>query len=325
MLTAHEIAEWTGRVAQDPYGEAIGPIIGALHDRETGEPEWLVVGDDGEREGWLVPVAGAIETGRRIRVVSIAETVRSAPRTRLGDELDVAAKRRVAAHYGLALDAGASGSGQLRSSERASTDGGAPGLAGAGAAASDGTGAHDAPLADAPPAKRNELTAALRAAHALEQASLKLLAAMRWRAQDEELVHDLALHHKATNRHAERLRERLDELEVSRARPLEWAAKLAAYAEAQRGRFRSPPDPHDIEEALTFERREIEAYDALERLADSIGDARTAEMAHAIRADEVAMLTTLEGHRLRADPGARRRQPSPFAAPEELAELSPKS
>jgi len=115
VLSAHEIADWTGLVAQDPYGEAIGSIIGALHDRDTGAPEWLlVVGEAREPEGWLVPVAGALPTGRRIRVVPTASAVRAAPRARLGGELDVEAKRRAAEHYGLTLDMAASGSGQLR-------------------------------------------------------------------------------------------------------------------------------------------------------------------------------------------------------------------
>jgi ferritin-like metal-binding protein YciE len=285
MLTVADVRTWTGRTAQDPYGEALGTIAGALHDVETGSPEWLVVAADGDdAEGMLVPLGGAVPTGMRIRVVPTADAVRSAPHVRVGEELDIAAKRRAAAHYGLALDQQVSGSGQLR-----------PPSALAPKAAAE--------PADSPPpageaARRAAVVQALRAAHAMEQASLKLLAAMRWRERDEELVHDLALHHKETNRHAERLRERLDALAAPRARPLDWAAKLVAYVQAQLGRARSRPDAGDLRAAHAFERGEIAAYDRLERLAREAGDEPTAALARAIRADELAMLMTIEHSRV---------------------------
>jgi ferritin-like metal-binding protein YciE len=314
VLTIQAVTGWIGRIAQDPYGEPIGRILGAMHDRETGMPEWLVVASDGgsETEGALVPVGGAAVTGKRIRVVATADAVAQAPRVTLGDALDLEGKRAAAAHYGLVLDTSASGTGQLRRPE----------------AADPGTAAEPvarAPWSAASPQQRAEIVNGLRAAHAMEQASLKLLAAMRWRAEDEELVHDLAFHHKETNDHAERLRVRLDELDESRGRPFDWTAKLAAYVQAQRGRLRSQPDPDDLRAAHAFEQAEIAAYDRLERLAREAGDERTAAVCAANRADEVAMRTTIERSRLWADPGARRDEPSPFAAPEELAEVSPQA
>lgn len=282
MLTAEAIREWVGHTAQDPYGEAIGTIAGAMHDAETGTPEWVVVSLDGdESEGVLVPAAGALPTGRRIRVVPTADVVRSAPRVHVGDEIGVDAKRSAAGHYGLLLDRSESGSGQLR----------APGAMRAETVVE--------PPAAAPPAERRQrLEHALRAAHAMEQASLKLLTAMRRRMRDDELVHDVALHHTATSRHAERLRERLDELGASRARPLDRLGALVASAQAQLGRDRSGPDPEDLRAAHAFEQREVAAYERLEQLARDAGDARTAALAASIRADEVAMVMTIERSRL---------------------------
>lgn len=326
MLTAEDVRAWSGRTAQDPYGEALGRIAGSMHDEQTGSPEWLVLLADeaDEAEGVLVPVGGALATGRRIRVVPTAEAVRAAPRVRVGESLDVEAKRRAAAHYGLALDRDASATGQLREPE-----------------ALDPSAVAEPPAAT-PPAgtaeRRAAVVQALRAAHAMEQASLKLLAAMRWRMRDEELVHDVALHHKATNRHAERLRVRLDELDAPRLRPLEWAAKLGAYAQAQLGRLRRDPDPADLRAAHAFEQGEAAAYERLERLAREAGDERTAALARALRADEVAMAMTIERSRLWIDPGARRkrdaarRRPVTDAgarkadpAPEQPAEAAPRS
>jgi ferritin-like metal-binding protein YciE len=120
---------------------------------------------------------------------------------------------------------------------------------------------------------------------------------MRRRMQDEELVHDIALHHRATNRHAERLRVRLDELDAPRMVPLDWTAKLLAYAQAQLGRFRSRPAPADLKQAHAFEQGESAAYERLERLAREAGDERTAALARSLRADEVAMVMTIERSR----------------------------
>ena len=153
------------------------------------------------------------------------------------------------------------------------------------------------PLAETPE-QRTAIVQALRAAHAMEQASLKLLAAMRWRMEDEELVHDVALHHKATNAHAERLRVRLDELGASRMRSLERVAKLVASVRAQLDRTHSRPDPGDLKQAHAFELAEADTYERLERLAQDAGDERTAELARALRADEVAMAMTIERSRL---------------------------
>ena len=132
----------------------------------------------------------------------------------------------------------------------------------------------------------------------MEQASLRLLAAMRWRIRDDELVHDVALHHRETCGHAERLRVRLAELDASRGRPLEWAARAVASVQAQFGRLRSHPDPADLRQAHAFEQDEAAAYERLDQLAREAGDAQTAALARAIRADELAMVMTLEGSRL---------------------------
>ncbi len=287
MLTAEDIRTWVGHTVQDPYAEQLGTVAGAMHDVETGTPEWLVValdGDGDDGEGVLVPAGGAVATGRRIRVVPTADLVRSAPRVQAGEGIGLEQKRSAAAHYGLVLDRSESGSGQLRD----------PAALGPATVAE--------PAGAAPPAgdprQRERVVDALRAAHAMEQASLKLLAAMRWRIEDEELVHDVALHHKATNRHAERIRERLDELGAPRARPLDWLATGAADVQAQLGRRRSHPDPHDLRAAHAFERGEAAAYERLGRLAREAGDERSARLAAAIRADEEAMATTIEHSRL---------------------------
>jgi ferritin-like metal-binding protein YciE len=309
ILSGAQLASWVGHAAQDPYGEPLGILAEVLRDRQTGAPEWLLLVADGEKAGQLAPAARVAPTGRQLRVAATAAQVQGAPRVAVGSEIDLELKRRAAQHYRLRLDDTLSSSGRLR----------------------EGSGApHRTPpprkgSEAIAPARRVEIATSLREAHAMEQASLKLLAAMRGRMADEELVHDVALHHRATSEHAQRVRARLAELDATPAKALDWLAEIAASAKAKLGSLRSESDPHDLRAAAEFEQREIDAYDRLERLALSADDHVTAGICRAIRADELAMLHTLRASSLWADPGARREQPSPFQAPRELAELAPRS
>ncbi len=312
LLTTADLRGWIGRAAMDPYGEPLGEVAAVLSDKHSGAPEWLLLADPSAQQGRLVPLTGAVPTGRQIRVVPTAEQVSGAPAAREGEDVDADTKARAAAHYGLRLDNESSPTGIL-SDPRARPGAAAP-----------------RPGPPAPPAR--EVIDGLRAAHAMEQASLKLLNAMRWRTRDEELVHDIAFHHKATNDHAERIRVRLDELEASRARPLDWLGKTLAYFEAQRGRLRvlrrgvrKTPESADLEEACRVAQAEAEAYRRLARLASDAGDEPTEQICEQNLADEVAMLQTLRSFRLRADPGFRSGEESPFETPEDLAEIAPRS
>ena len=307
LLTTADLRDWIGRAAMDPYGAPLGEVAGVLTDIDSGAPEWLVLTDPGADEGRVVPLAGAVPTGRQIRVVPTAERVEGAPETRVGEDLDETTKQRAATHYGLRLDRDSSASGLLRDPPASENDG-------------DGAVSHGLSK-DA----RRELVDGLRAAHAMEQASLKLLNAMRWRGRDAELVHDIALHHKATNDHAEQIRLRLDELEASRALPLRLDREDGRLPRGPARPFCKVPEPADVEEAIRFEQAEAKAYRALRRLAEEAGDEATAKLCRANLADEEAMVMTLRKFRLRSDPGFRRGGESPFETPPELAEQAPES
>lgn len=299
---------WIGLRAQDPYGEALPTITEILRDRDSGAPEWLLLAEPGEREGLIVPLQGAVPTGHRIRVVAPAARIRSAGTLALGSDLEAERKRRLAEHYGLILDTRVSASGVLRAREPAR----------AHACGEDGAGQRV--LAE--PA-RGQVVALLRQAHAMEQASLELLAAMRRRSREEELLHDLAFHQRATGEHARAVRGRLDELQAPRARPLAWIARFPARLAARRGRRRAVPESRDIAAALEFERGELFFYERLAARSGELGDERTAALARTIGADEEAMIYTLRGHRRQADPGARRRRESPLAPADELSGGTP--
>jgi ferritin-like metal-binding protein YciE len=326
-VEAHETLEelthagWVGLHARDPYGEPLGTVLEVLQDRSTGAPEWLLIASGESGPAHLAPIARALLTGRNVRVAAVAAAVQSAPTLEPGAELDLDAKRAAAAHYGMELDTEHSPTGQLRTTDGdtgrdvpfPARDGPAP------------AGPKRPAESQPSESQRAELVRRLAAAHAMEQASLKLLAAMRRRVDDEELVHDLALHHRATRRHLEIVGGRLDALGRPRALPLDFLASAFAYAQAQLGRLRSPPEPDDVRSAYDFEQREIAAYEELERLARAAGDDATARACAANRMDEVAMAALLRNSRLWRDPGLSRGEDSPFEAPTGLREASPRS
>ena len=281
LLTAADLRLWIGAPAMDPFGTPLGEVAAVLADLHSGAPEWLVLADAQAQEGRLVPLAGAVPSGRHVRVAPTDELVREAPAVSVGGDVDAATKTKAAAHYGLALDMERSPTGLLTQPPRRSGAGSTP----------------RPPSTPVPAQMRAQIVEGLRAAHAMEQASLKMLAAMRRRTRDQELVHDLVLHHKATDDHAERVLVRLDELGASRARPLDRLATLGASLEARRARLRRVPEPADLAEACRFEQAEASAYRGLRDLAGRAGDDVTAKLCAANLADEVAMIMTLRNFR----------------------------
>jgi len=301
VRTAAELAAWLGREALDPFERPLGTVVAIVHALPGGEPAWLLIAPpsaaesalDGRVGGRLAPLAGAEESGRRIRVAALAPRVAAAPPAVVGEPPDEATLRAAERHYG----------GPTAAAPRAERPAAAapPGERPTAAAPpGERPAAARPPLASAPAgARRGELIAALKRAHALEQAGLRRLAAIRWRARDEELVHDVTLHHEESNRHAALLRERLAQLGEGSSPLLDAAARAAALARAEAGRLRRPPEPRDALALIAFERREIAAYEALERLARDGGDAATAALAREIRADEVAMAARLSANWVR--------------------------
>jgi ferritin-like metal-binding protein YciE len=285
LLTAADVRDWIGRPAMDPYGEPLGEVAAIFVDGRSGIPHWLLLADPSAREGRLAPLRGALRSGRHIRVVPTAEQVRGAPAARVGEEVDEQTLARAAAHYGLRAG-GADRDGPARGEAGGAVPGGAGTGAGAGGERAGPSGA-----------QRRELVQGLRAAHAMEQASLALLAAMRRRASDAELAHDLLLHGKATDQHAERVRLRLEELGGKRVRALELIARIGARMFAQLGRLNKGSEAVDLQTACRFEQSEADAYAGLGDLAQRSGDLPTAGLCEANRADELAMVLTLQNHR----------------------------
>lgn len=105
-----DYGDWPGRDVLDSGGERLGGVREIYLDRETGQPEWVLVDVDGG-EARFVPLADAAVESNRIRVAHAAEVVRNAPGIGSEPRIDQSEERQLYAHYGLGYSEDDSGSG----------------------------------------------------------------------------------------------------------------------------------------------------------------------------------------------------------------------
>ena len=125
-----DYGEWPGRDVLDSGGERLGGVREIYLDRETGQPEWVLVDVDGG-EARFVPLADAEVETSQIRVAHAATVIRDAPGIGAEPRIDQTEERRLYAHYGLGYSEDDSGSGLPTDDEPAAR---ADGLGHAGAA-----------------------------------------------------------------------------------------------------------------------------------------------------------------------------------------------
>ena len=95
-----DYGEWPGRDVVDNGGERLGGVREIYLDRDTGQPEWVLVDVDGG-EARFVPLADAAVETSQIRVAHPATTIRNAPGIGSEPRIDEGEERRLYAHYGL--------------------------------------------------------------------------------------------------------------------------------------------------------------------------------------------------------------------------------
>jgi hypothetical protein len=105
-----DYGEWPGRDVLDSGGERLGGVREIYLDRETGQPEWVLVDVDGG-EARFVPLADAAVESTAIRVAHAATVIRDAPGIGSEPRIDQSEERRLYAHYGLGYSEADSGSG----------------------------------------------------------------------------------------------------------------------------------------------------------------------------------------------------------------------
>ena len=105
-----DYGEWPGRDVLDSGGERLGGVREIYLDRETGQPEWVLVDVDGDTARF-VPLADASVESTTIRVAHAAATIRNAPGIGAEPRIDQSEERLLYAHYGLGFSEDDSGSG----------------------------------------------------------------------------------------------------------------------------------------------------------------------------------------------------------------------
>jgi len=69
---------WIGHRVQDMHGARLGRLAGVVVDRQTGAPQWLLVGETPERFR-CVPLAGVVVGAARVTLPSTKATFRDSP------------------------------------------------------------------------------------------------------------------------------------------------------------------------------------------------------------------------------------------------------
>jgi hypothetical protein len=95
-----DYASWPGRRVLDPAGESVGAVREIYLDRETHQPEWVLVEVDGG-DARFVPLADATIEEDAIRVAHHRETVAAAPGMGTESRIDTQQERELYAHYGV--------------------------------------------------------------------------------------------------------------------------------------------------------------------------------------------------------------------------------
>ena len=133
-------------------------------------------------------------------------------------------------------------------------------------------------------------------AYAMEQNVLRMLDAMIETTDDDEIRNELREHKLETERHAERMQQRLEAHGASPSVVKEAGGIAGALMKGVLDMARPEKAGRNARDGYATEHTEIAAYQLLERIAQRAGDEETAEAARQNRADEEAMAKKLEAH-----------------------------
>jgi sporulation protein YlmC with PRC-barrel domain len=104
------MSDWQGSHVYDSHGEKIGTVKGLFVDKESQQPEWLVVDTGMMRPEVLVPITGLEEVHDGIQLPFSKEQVRKAPHAGNADILTIDQERDLYSHYGIPYSTEESGS-----------------------------------------------------------------------------------------------------------------------------------------------------------------------------------------------------------------------
>jgi ferritin-like metal-binding protein YciE len=133
-------------------------------------------------------------------------------------------------------------------------------------------------------------------AHAMESNVLQMLDSMIATTDDKQILRELEQHRKQTERHQERLRERLEDIGRGTSIRKESQTLAGALLKGVTDRVRGDKPGKNARDGFITEHMEIAAYELLERLAERAGDEKTAQIARQNRRDEESMAKKIAGN-----------------------------
>jgi ferritin-like metal-binding protein YciE len=133
-------------------------------------------------------------------------------------------------------------------------------------------------------------------AYAMEQNVLRMLDGMIETTEDEEIKNELRQHKLETERHAERMQQRLEAHSATPSIVKEAGGIAGALMKSVVDMARPEKAGRNARDGYTTEHMEIAAYQLLERIAQRAGDEETAAAARENRAEEEAMAKKLDAH-----------------------------
>lgn len=141
---------------------------------------------------------------------------------------------------------------------------------------------------------KDKLTTYIQDAHAMEQNVKRMLDGMIETTPDPEIKDVLEHHREETERHEQRLRERLEAIGEGTSTLKEGVGIAGALIKGAADMARSDKPGQNARDGYVTEHLEIASYELLERLAKRAGDEATAEVARRNCADERAMADKIE-------------------------------
>ena len=143
---------------------------------------------------------------------------------------------------------------------------------------------------------KEQLVKHIDEAYAMEQNVLRMLDGMIKTTDDSEIKEELRHHKLETERHAERMKERLEAHSATPSMVKEAGGIAAALMKSVLDLARGEKAGRNARDGYAAEHLEIASYQLLERIAQEAGDEETAEAARQNRKDEEAMAKKLDAH-----------------------------